>query len=167
MPVADKVARIAWTRPILGFLGLLVAYYAFPTEFGRSIGAEILGLVLTAAGLALVASMMIRELNRVRRGEDGLGLPAVALLLVLLIMSFAMAFYLVNEVDPSQFVGLETRTDALYFTLTTIATVGFGDIHAEGQAARGMVSVFIVFNIVVVASLLRVYTNKGASANRK
>ena len=36
-----------------------------------------------------------------------------------------------------------------------MATVGYGDVHAEGQMARALVCVLIVFNVVVVASLVR------------
>ena len=39
-----------------------------------------------------------------------------------------------------------------------MATVGYGDVHAEGQVARALVCVLIVFNVVVVASLVRLYT---------
>jgi voltage-gated potassium channel len=146
---------------VWSFVGLLVAYYAFPVELGNSLVTEAVSLALTAGGLGLLITMMVAELNRLRRGEEGLGGSALSMLLVLLVMSFAMAFFLVNLVDPDQFVGLETRTDALYFTLTTMATVGFGDVHAAGQFARGMVSALIVFNIVVVASLVRAYTSHG------
>jgi len=37
-----------------------------------------------------------------------------------------------------QMSGLETKTDAIYFTVTIVATVGFGDITATGQAARAL-----------------------------
>ena len=49
-----------------------------------------------------------------------------------------------------EFVSLETKTDALYFALTTLATVGFGDVHAEGQIARTLVIIQMVFNVVVL-----------------
>ena len=45
-----------------------------------------------------------------------------------------------------------------------MATVGYGDVHAEGQVARALVCVLIVFNVVVVASLVRAYTTRGPSA---
>lgn len=40
--------------------------------------------------------------------------------------------------------------DALYFTLATLATVGYGDVHAVGQAARIAVTGQILFNLVFV-----------------
>jgi voltage-gated potassium channel len=52
---------------------------------------------------------------------------------------------------PGEFAGLATRLDAFYFAFTTLATVGFGDVHASGQAARLVVTIQIVFNLVVLA----------------
>ena len=51
--------------------------------------------------------------------------------------------------------GLHTRVDALYFTVVTMATVGYGDVHAEGQGARMLVIGLIIFDVVIVASLVR------------
>lgn len=145
------------SRPGWGIVGLLVAYYAFPVDWGTS-GTAVVSLVLTAAGLALVGTMMVKELNHLRHGEETRGPRALSLLLVLLVMSFALAFFLLNQVEPDQIADLNTRTDALYFTLSTMATVGYGDIHAQGQLARGLVAGLIVFNVVVVASLVRAHT---------
>ena len=45
-----------------------------------------------------------------------------------------------------------------------MSTVGYGDVHAEGQVARVLVCVLIVFNVVVVASLVRIYTTHREAA---
>ena len=36
--------------------------------------------------------------------------------------------------------------------MTTLLTIGFGDIHAAGQAARALVLVQMVFNVVIIAT---------------
>jgi voltage-gated potassium channel len=63
---------------------------------------------------------------------------------------FATAYYLMAVAHPEQIDGLKTRTDSLYFTLSILSTVGFGDVHAAGQAARVMVILQIAFDLVVV-----------------
>ncbi|TFH53046.1 two pore domain potassium channel family protein [Actinomyces viscosus] len=65
----------------------------------------------------------------------------------------ALACYAMATHQPDQFTGLVTRTDALYFTVTTISTVGYGDVHAVGQAARGLVTAMIVFDVVFLGAL--------------
>lgn len=55
----------------------------------------------------------------------------LAATLVLFLVLFAASYYLLERSEPGSFSETLYRTDALYFTLTTFATVGFGDItHA-------------------------------------
>jgi hypothetical protein len=44
-----------------------------------------------------------------------------------------------------------------------MSTVGFGDVHAEGQVARALVCCLIVFNVVVIASLVRLVARRNAT----
>jgi voltage-gated potassium channel len=159
--------QLSWSRPIWTLLGLLVAYYAFPVEWTADspviVALSILG---TVGGVVLVGTMMARELGSVRRGDPGRGLRGLIMLLILLVMAASLTFFLVSQARPDEFVGLSTRTDALYFTLVTMATVGYGDVHAEGQVARILVCVLITFNVVVVASLVRAYTMRGPQDRR-
>lgn len=136
----------------------MVAYYAFPVGFrGATLGVAV-SLLLTAIGLGLLGTMMVLELKHLRAGTEGRPTAALALMLVLLVMTFSLAFFLLDLLAPEQVTGLTTRTDALYFTLSTMTTVGYGDVHAEGQAARALVCALIAFNIAVVTSLVRVHT---------
>ena len=81
-------------------------------------------------------------------------LPMWWVVLFVLTVVFSFVYYLLADKDPEQFVGLVTRLDALYFATTTTATVGFGDVHAEGQFARGVVTAHMVFNIVFIAAVV-------------
>lgn len=148
----------AWSRPVLSLAGLLLAYYAFPVSWSGSTLDVAVGLVLTAMGLGLLVGVMVQELEHLRAGLGGWSTGVLSTMLVLLIMVFSLAFYLLDLLAPEQIDGLSTRTDALYFTLSTMATVGYGDVHAAGQLARGLVCALIGFNIVVVASLVRAHT---------
>ena len=151
-----------WSRPVLILIGLLVVYYAYPVEWtGDSVVATVVSLAATVGGLALVGTVLAKELGYVRHGAEGRGARVLGMLLVLLVMGSSLTFYLLNQVRPDEVSGLETRTDALYFTLSTMSTVGFGDVHAEGQIARVLVCVLIIFNVVVVASLVRIYAVQG------
>lgn len=64
----------------------------------------------------------------------------------------AAADYVVATTGPGQFEGLSTRIDALYFALSSLATIGYGDVHPVGQFARRLVSAQIVVNVGVVAT---------------
>jgi hypothetical protein len=144
-------------------VGLLGVYYAFPLDLDVSAGRLTLSGLSVIVGLVVLGWTMIMELEHLRHGEDSRGTVALAMLVIMLVMGFSAAFFLVELADPQQLVGIHTRTDALYFTLSTMTTVGYGDAHAEGQLARALVCVVIVFNVVVVASLVRAHTARRSS----
>ncbi|MBC9955321.1 two pore domain potassium channel family protein [Leucobacter sp. cx-42] len=73
----------------------------------------------------------------------------LALLLIVAVVC-ALGIYTVATELPGQFSGIETRIDALYFTLTTMTTTGYGDIHAVGQLARVIVSCIFFFDLLFV-----------------
>jgi hypothetical protein len=76
--------------------------------------------------------------------------------LVFLVISFSTAYYVLATGYDHEIQGLETKLDAIYYTITILATVGFGDITADGQWARGVVVCQMIINLVVLAVALRV-----------
>lgn len=136
------------SRLFLGTAALVAIYFAVPVEITDNL---VLRVVITACLLSLVTWLIFWEVRRqISRAQSplwGLGLAMVAG-----VMAFALTDYVIAHNYPGQFVGLVTRLDGLYFALTTLATVGYGDVHAAGQLARGVVSVQQVFNIVVVTT---------------
>jgi voltage-gated potassium channel len=52
--------------------------------------------------------------------------------------------------DPTTFTAPLSRTDALYFTVTIFATVGFGDISAKSEAARLVVTAQMILDLIIL-----------------
>jgi hypothetical protein len=102
--------------------------------------------------IAVVVAWITREVIRQASQRPAEASRDRLLLLVTVgVLLFALADLVVARSGVAQFAGLETKTDGLYFALATLTTVGFGDAHAEGQIARGLVIVQMVFNVVVLA----------------
>jgi hypothetical protein len=138
-----------WTvvRGLVLIIGLLLAYYLLPS--GSSIGVD--GwTVMFCIGLVVLSTLILILANRILTADPAAA-KVIGLLTVLCIaiLFFARADYLLS-LEPGQFAQLHTKTDALYFNVSTLATVGFGDVHATGQAARVAVTVQIVFNLVFI-----------------
>jgi len=141
-------------RSGLTCLALIVVYFTVPIESGDT-GSEalfVLRIGISAAALAGVIYALGRQVRRQFTKPDaplgGLVVGVVAGLLL-----FALADYAIAVHGPGQFVGLSTRLDALYFALTTLLTVGFGDISAHGQFARGVLCLQMLFNVIVLATV--------------
>jgi hypothetical protein len=141
-----------WMRVLR--LGLAVAvvlavYFVVPVQAEddsivvRAV-VSLVALALLTAGVVWQILVQVQDPDRV--------LDGLIFALVVSVLAFALAFYRLEVANPGQIPGLETRVDALYFTMTTLLTVGYGDIHAAGQGARVLVIVAMVFNVAVIAT---------------
>ena len=115
-------------------------------------------------GLAVVAAIVPWTVRRVRSilvSERPLveGAIVLILLFVLLVVSFSLVYYTLQHHKTAQFADLNTKLDSVYFVVSTLATVGFGDVHATGQLARGLVTLQIVFDFAFLGLTLRVVTS--------
>ncbi|GGM35763.1 hypothetical protein GCM10011608_20480 [Micromonospora sonchi] len=146
-----RALRRAWLSCVL----LLLTYFVVPLEADPNaarMGVRIALTLLMAAAVAwLVTGQVRRQLVAGRSGEAR-SLTHLAVILVAGLLAFALADYVVARAAPAQFADLKTRIDALYFAVTTLTTVGYGDVHAQGQLARVLVTVQMVFSIGVIAT---------------
>jgi voltage-gated potassium channel Kch len=92
--------------------------------------------------------------------EDSVRFQTLLTLLYLSVLGFALGYYVLAQSTDHQFAGLHTRIDALYFTVVTAATVGYGDVHPTGQLARALVTGQIVFNLVFLGLLVSLMTTQ-------
>ncbi len=57
-----------------------------------------------------------------------------------------------------------SRLDALYFTVTTLATVGFGDITPTSDVARAVTTVQMVMGVVLLGVGVRLLVSVAQKA---
>ncbi|MGH3317128.1 MAG: ion channel, partial [Nocardioidaceae bacterium] len=117
-------------------------------------GRTVVSVLLTLLGVAGLGWAITGQVRRQLLSGSDAGIQSLVMLLELVAVVFALGYYVLALSTPGEVAGLETRTDALYFTVSTVATVGYGDVHAVGQLARGLVIVQIVFDAVFVAALV-------------
>jgi len=161
-PGLYAVRRTAVTSALI--VGL---YYLAPVE--RHVGGVYLALRLagTVAGGALVTFLIARQVSHHVADPEKASLVDLLTALVGGIAFFALADYVIAVSGPDQFADLGTKTDALYFALSTLTTVGYGDVHAAGQLARAVVTIQLVFNVVVVATGGSVLTRQFSARVRE
>ncbi len=135
---------------------LVAAYYLCPLDRLTRVPIGI-SLAVGLVALTTVAAYQVRSIIRARhpgvRAVEALSATAPLFLLL-----FAAAYYLMARADASNFnVHSLTRTDALYFTVTIFATVGFGDINATSQTARVLVMVQMILDLIVLGLGIRIF----------
>ncbi|MFJ3881341.1 potassium channel family protein [Streptomyces sp. NPDC090077] len=123
-------------------------YYVAPLDYGFGVVA----VAALAGGLLLFGCLVVWQVKAIARSAhprlrvvEALG-TAIPLFLLL----FSATYFLLSRGLPVAFTEPLTRTDALYFTVTVFATVGFGDIAPATGTARALVTGQMVADLVVV-----------------
>jgi hypothetical protein len=149
-------------RPVLTATALVILYYLIPINEKPTKTTAAILLVGLAAVLALFAwqihAIMRSSKPRLRAVE------ALATTLPLFILLFAVTYYLIDITQPSTFSEPLTRTDSLYFTITVLSTVGFGDIVARSEPARIAVMIQMVADILLIGVAARIMTSTVRAA---
>lgn len=144
----------------LACAALVAAYATVPVRADASPAALALRGALTLALLAVIALVIGRQSVRQLREPDApLGALVVGIVAGLLL--FALIDYGVAVHRPGEFTGLETRVDGLYFALSTLLTVGFGDVSAQGQVARAVLCAQMAFNFTAIAGSASLVARKA------
>jgi voltage-gated potassium channel Kch len=130
---------------------MTAAYFLLPLE---ELGPDRPGVswtlfTLALLSIALLLLFQVRDVLTERPGtRPGVAIP---LLMCLSVLVFAGAYHALGR-EPGQFDGLTTRIDALYFTIVTLATVGYGDITPKGQSARLVAILQILYTFVFLTA---------------
>jgi hypothetical protein len=146
--------RHGWQAGLGNLLAVLVLFFAVPVRTDMSAARLVVSALVSLVAVGVMGFFILR-VSTVDSGQLRLRpLRPVHLILALeiVLVVFALLYYTIATNTEGQITGISTRVDALYFTAVTMATVGFGDIHADGQAARALVTVQIVFNVGFVAA---------------
>jgi voltage-gated potassium channel len=150
-------------RSVLGLVAILVVYFTAPVEGDKSTLRLALDIGITILAVGVVAMVTIREFRRMQSGE-ALKLTGAQLLIVLeiVLVVFSATYFALARHADHEMHGIHTRVDALYFTATTLATVGYGDIHSVGQLARVVNTMQLVFDILFIAVFVRLISSAAS-----
>jgi hypothetical protein len=150
---ARRSVSSALARALAAAVVLLVAYALMPLAVLSDV--ELIGRVALVGGL--VAVVVWVEVRAVARAElpELRAVEALTVTVTVVVIAFAAGYLNLSSRDPEAFNERLGRTSSLYFTMTTLATIGFGDIHPVSQQARLGVMAQIVANVVVLGAAVR------------
>ena len=156
-----KLSFVVLLRTTLSVSALFAAYFLIPTrspEEGSDLPWLILELCVFAVIVAVQVPAIVKAKYPILRAVETL---AVVVPLYLLI--FARIYLSSSLTDPSGFSQPLNDVAALYFTVTVFSSVGFGDIVAQTDNLRLLVTLQMVLNLVVFGVVIRLL----ASAARR
>jgi hypothetical protein len=142
-------------RALSATVVLLTLYFMAPLD--RMDGVPVAVSLVVALLLLLGVSMW--QLHAITRAAAPVvrAVEALAVTAPLFLLLFSATYFVLARDDAASFSTPRlTRIDALYFTVTVFATVGFGDISATSQVARGLVTAQMVLDLLVLGLGIRV-----------
>lgn len=148
--------RLAVLRTVVIVLVIWIvvfgAYFLAPDYTGLTDA-----LLQLAAGLVVFAAVTAWQVRRIQRSDlpQLAALEALGMLVAFFVVLFATT-YLTLDLGRGTFTEPLDRTAALYFTITVLTTVGFGDIAPVATPARLTVAAQMVLDLVLLAGVVRV-----------
>ncbi|WP_340560719.1 potassium channel family protein [Streptomyces sp. GSL17-111] len=163
-PTLSWPAVVTAARAALITVALVTAYYVLPLD-ERDTAAS----VLLVGGLLVTLLVFLWEVRAIARSPHPRmrAVEALSATVVLFLVLFAGTYYLLDSNTPGSFTEEMTRTDALYFTLATFSTVGFGDITASSETARVVTMLQMVVGLLLVGVAARVLANAVETGLRR
>ena len=159
-----------WLLSMAGSLLAVLPHLIGPQRIGRSLVA--LSLIPLCAALA--AGMLSFVFRERRLNVDGIFATVAAYLLIALL--FAQVYVLLLTWNPDSFAlpvpAVERpphllQHDMTYFSLVTLATVGYGDILPVSETARMMAMIEAVVGQFYVAVIVAVFVGMYANQARR
>ena len=162
-PPMPSSRRQVWTlglflllRMTLSISALLLAYFLIPTRSaGRSADWPWLTLELCVFGVVVGFQVpaIVKAKYPILRAIE-----ALAILVPLYVLIFARIYLSSSIGDPAAFNQPLDKITALYFTVTVLSTVGFGDIVAQVNSMRLLVTLQMLLNLVLLGLVFRLLT---------
>lgn len=146
-----------WLSLLRSFLTttfLVVVYYIAPLHMTLDLRTwlrfALVVVLLVVLAVRQVQAVLASDTPRVRATE------AAATGLPIFILLFATIYLVIGSNRPDSFSETLDRTDALYFTVTVFATVGFGDIVPRTELARVITTLQMVLGLILVGLVARI-----------
>jgi voltage-gated potassium channel len=130
-----------------------VTYWFAP--LGQHLHTSVIARLLVAlVVLAVVTALQLVGIFRSSYPEIR-AIESVGITLPLALLPFAATYYTMSHTVAGSFDTALTKLDAMYFTFTTFATVGYGDIAPKSQAARAVVMGQMAVDLVVIGLIAK------------
>lgn len=142
-------------RTLLAVVALLFVYFLLPLSSRDNVA---LGATAAVAGLVVFGAIFVRQMRQIRRAEFPVlrAVEAIALVATVFVVFMSSVHYALALYDPSSYSEAMSRLDAMYFTVTTLATVGFGDITPTSSVTRAVTMAQMVAGVALLGAGVRV-----------
>ena len=158
-----RAVVVSLGRTALAICALLFVYFLLPLTDRDNVPV---GLVVVVVGMSVFGVIFVRQLRQIRRAEFPVlrAVEAIGLVATLFVVVMASVHFGIAETTADSYSEVMSRLDALYFTVTTLATVGFGDITPTSEVARAVTTVQMVLGVALLGVGVRLLVGVAQKA---
>ncbi len=148
-------------------VGLLTIYMVLPEPTGEEPPWLIfISIVVITVIYSAGAIWSLLYINRARHPVR-VGLITLAVMVTAMVVIFALTYLSLSVESAENFNVPLDKVGALYFTMTILSTVGFGDIVATANPSRIAVMIQMVVGLTLITALARVLVEAARRAARR
>ena len=148
--------RIAWTvlRVTASVAALVTVYYLLPLDHSSTPVA----IAILISGLAAFIGLVVYHVHSIIGSPFPMlrALEAMAVSVPFFLLLFASTYVVLAAISASNFGEHLSHTDGLYFSVTVLSTVGFGDITAKTSTARLVVTGQMITDLIILGLAIKV-----------
>jgi len=156
-PAHRRMQRIVVARSVLHMVlattALFVTYSLVPLGAFLSAGP----LLRLIAGLIAVVVVLVWQVRRILVSSHPTlqAVEATVLAVAMFVFVFSLVYLAISIGDTESFSEPLDRISAVYFTITVLGTVGFGDIAARTDVARLTVAAQMLLDLTLGVVVIR------------
>ena len=136
---------------------LLAVYYLVPTK-GSGGDPDLPWLILELVIFGVIVAIQLPAIIKAKYPKLR-AIEALAVTVPLFLLIFARIYLSNSLTDPAAFTLPLDNTTALYFTVTVFATVGFGDIVAQTNDMKLLVTLQMLLDLAVLGLAIKLLTS--------
>ncbi|MCU0297416.1 MAG: ion channel [Candidatus Nanopelagicales bacterium] len=146
---------------------ILAIYAIIPEPTGEDPPWLVFLVIVVVSAVYLFAALML--VVRVNRSAHPLrtGIVALTVMVSAMVAIFSLTYLSLSIDNPNNFNTPLDKVSAMYFTMTILSTVGFGDIVATTHPAMIAVMVQMVVGVTLITGLARVLVTTARTAAKK
>ena len=142
------------------WVSLIVLYYVLPFDAPTAESA-VVRIVLGGLTFVVVMAWLVRRIVHSEHPQMR-AIEALGVIIPLFVVVCAGSYLFLAHTKGAGFSVALTHTSSLYFTVTVLSTVGFGDITPTSDAARLMVTGQMLLDLVLVATVIRLLASAAS-----
>jgi hypothetical protein len=140
-------------RVVVVWVVFIGGYFIYPVGDDSVAGTG----VKLSIDIILLIVVIVWQVRRIFHAEypELRAIEALGVILAVFLVLFSALYLSVSHASSATFTQPLDHMGALYFTVTVFSTVGFGDITAKTDGARALVSVQMILDLILIASVAR------------